>query len=96
MTAIQEAKDLTKLTVDELVGNLMTHELDLKEEKREVKTISAKGLSSTVHDDDEDSDGSELTAADELAVFVRRFNRTMGKGKQLLKTRSSGMQIKVL
>lgn len=52
----------------------MTHELDLKEEKREVKTISAKGLYSTVHDDDEDSDGSE---PDELAVFVRRFNRPL-------------------
>ena len=30
VTAIQEAKDTKKLSIDELMGSLMTHELTLK------------------------------------------------------------------
>lgn len=87
VTAIEEAKDLNKLTVDELVGNLMTHELNLKEEKRETKPTTSKGLSST-YNDVEESDDSDF-GPEELAMFVRKFSKALGKGRRLLKSRPS-------
>ena len=51
MIAIQEAKDLTKLSLEELIGPLMTHELNMaqreeEEESKKMKTITFK---STAH-----------------------------------------------
>jgi len=34
VTAIKEAKDLTKMSLDELLGSLMTHEIMLKRRSR--------------------------------------------------------------
>ena len=46
VTAIQEAKDLTKLSLEELIGSLMTYEINLakkqkeSEEKKKVKKMN--------------------------------------------------------
>ena len=37
VTAIQEAKDLTKFPLDELIGSLMTHEIQMLENEDESK-----------------------------------------------------------
>lgn len=40
--AIKEAKHLTTITIDELIGNLMTHELALKEEQAPTTSTTEK------------------------------------------------------
>ena len=35
MTTIQEVKDLNKLILEELIGSLMTHELNMNQKKEE-------------------------------------------------------------
>ena len=51
--SIQEAKDLTKLPLDELVGSLMTHEITMKERMEEEERIEEeskkKNYSPKVH-----------------------------------------------
>jgi len=46
--AIQEAKDMNKLSLDELIGNLQTYELrrcsQLKEESKRDQGLAFKGL----------------------------------------------------
>ena len=55
VTAIQEAKDLSKLPLDELIGSLMTHEITMNQNLEDVvKTEKEKNLafsSSTSYDD---------------------------------------------
>ncbi|WKA01556.1 hypothetical protein VitviT2T_019832 [Vitis vinifera] len=57
VTAIQEAKDLTKLPLEEFIGSLMTHEMNLNNHQRveeNKKSIAFKA--STNYDDEEDSE----------------------------------------
>ena len=44
VTIIEDSKNLSTMTLDELIGSLMTYELNLKrsEEERKVKTIGFK------------------------------------------------------
>ncbi|RVW29640.1 hypothetical protein CK203_100950 [Vitis vinifera] len=42
VTAIQEAKDLTKLPMEELLGSLMTYEISLTKQLQKVKTKRRK------------------------------------------------------
>ncbi|EOY08654.1 Uncharacterized protein TCM_023546 [Theobroma cacao] len=82
MTSIREAKDLNVITLDEICGSLLTHELELKEEKEEDKreakekkkctalkaSILKVELEELSCDDDE-----------ELALVARKFKKLMGK-----------------
>ena len=64
MTTIEEAKDLTKMELDELLGSFMTHEITLKsneeiDESKKKKEIAFKTFSSQINEaihDDEESD----------------------------------------
>ena len=38
VTAIQEAKDLTKLPIEDLIGSLMAYEINLENKQQKVKT----------------------------------------------------------
>jgi len=73
VTAIQESKDLKTLKVKELIGNLITHEMEVKfKDERgsgdpKKKSIALKG---TV-----DSDAEEDGATAELALLMKRFRR---------------------
>ena len=69
VTAIQESKDLSKLSIEELVGNLMTYEMELKSrEDRNNSDLKKKSiaLSNTVNSDGEDS-------IEQLAMVVRQI-----------------------
>ncbi|GAV62619.1 zf-CCHC domain-containing protein/UBN2 domain-containing protein [Cephalotus follicularis] len=79
VTAIEEAKDLNTLPLEELLGSLMTHEMTIKNHeddeeqyKRKKKVIAFK--SSTTDSSEEDSD-------DEIALMTRRFKKYLAKKK---------------
>ncbi|GAV58542.1 UBN2 domain-containing protein, partial [Cephalotus follicularis] len=79
VTAIQEAKDLNTLPLEELLGSLMTHEMTIKnheddeeQDKNKKKVIAFK--SSTADSSEEDSD-------DEMALITRRFKKFLAKKK---------------
>ena len=56
MTTIQEAKDLTKLSLEELNGSLMTYEINLNNHKKvEENKKSITFMASTNDDEDEES-----------------------------------------
>ncbi|KAL5562884.1 hypothetical protein UlMin_032631 [Ulmus minor] len=68
VTAIQEAKDLSKLPLDELIGSLMTHEITMNQNLEDgVKSEKEKNLafsSSTSYDDGET----------DIALLAKWFN----------------------
>lgn len=71
--AINEAKDLKVLTMDALIGNLQTHEMNRNQEtsKKEVKrdkSLALKVTSSEVFEEDED-----------VAYLTRRFWKIVRK-----------------
>ncbi|GAV67549.1 DUF4219 domain-containing protein/UBN2 domain-containing protein, partial [Cephalotus follicularis] len=79
VTAIEKAKDLNTLPLEELLGSLMTHEMtiqnhedDEEQDKKKKKVIAFK--SSTADSSDEDSD-------DEMALIARRFKKYLAKKK---------------
>ncbi|GAV67542.1 zf-CCHC domain-containing protein/UBN2 domain-containing protein, partial [Cephalotus follicularis] len=79
VTAIEEAKDLNTLPLEELLGSLMTHEMTIKnheddeeQDKKKKKVIAFK--SSTTNSSEEDSD-------DEMALITRRFKKYLAKKK---------------
>ncbi|GAV58526.1 zf-CCHC domain-containing protein/UBN2 domain-containing protein [Cephalotus follicularis] len=79
VTAIEEAKDLNTLPLEELLGSLMTHEMTIKnheddeeQDKKKKKVIAFK--SSTTDSSDEESD-------DEMALITRRFKKYLAKKK---------------
>ena len=92
MTAIQEAKDLNTLSLEELLGSLMTHELMIQqkseEESKMKRTIALKAIS----ENEEEESGSEEGESDnEVALHTRKFKRFLRrrgpppKGKSLFK-----------
>jgi len=59
VTAIREIKDLTKLSLDELIGSLMTLEITMenkKLEKKPKKNLVFKIIHHINSDDDDDDD----------------------------------------
>ena len=44
VTAIQEAKDLTKLPIEELIGSLMTYEINLAKKLQESEDKKKKSI----------------------------------------------------
>ncbi len=95
VTAIQEAKDLNKLPLEELLGSLMTHELTMKRHSEEesshkkkviaLKSVSTnKDLSCSSSSEEEDNEGE-----DEEALLVRKFRRFINRKKSIHQKRGS-------
>ena len=84
LTAIQEAKDLTKLPLDELVGSLMTHEITMnghmEEESKRKKSIALKFIKV-------DSEDEEVLDEDDVAYsyFTRKYKKFIKRKKQFKK-----------
>ena len=82
MTAIQEAKDLNILPLEELLGSLMTHELSIKqhqeEEVKKKRTIILKSMAQL----DEETDDTKNEEQDEkMTLITRRFKKILRKMK---------------
>ncbi|WRX14564.1 hypothetical protein QQP08_007051 [Theobroma cacao] len=76
VTAIREAKDLNVITLDEICGSLLTHELELKEEKeedrREVKE-KKKNIALKANILEEELEELSCDDDEELALVIRKF-----------------------
>ncbi|RVW35719.1 hypothetical protein CK203_093621 [Vitis vinifera] len=59
VTAIQEAKDLTKLSLEELIGSLMTYEINLNNHQRVEENKKSIAFMALTNDDEEEESESE-------------------------------------
>ena len=75
-TAIEEANDLSTLTVENLIGNLMAYEVQLEDRKKDNEDKNKKVLAFQASTDDEDSDDEE-----EFEIITRKFRKFLKKGK---------------
>ena len=80
VSAIEETRDLTKMTMDELHGTLMAYEMRTDTESDQTNNEAAFKAIKKTKDKDNDLD-------EEIASFVRRFQKGSGryKGKSPLK-----------
>ena len=92
VTAIEEAQDLTRLLLDDLLGKLLTHELSLKEEEdgkaptTDSLALKAKGVQEVdSSNDDSDEDDDE----DPFVLMARSFNKILKMRKYYKKGNSS-------
>ena len=75
MTAIQEAKDLTKFPLDELIGSLMTHEIQMLENEDESKKKMRIALKfSIIKNEDEDEE--------DIVLMTRKFKNFLKRKKE--------------
>ncbi|GJS56883.1 copia protein [Tanacetum coccineum] len=78
VTAIEESKDLTSLSLDELIGNLKVYELIIKKDSEMVKGKREQNrslaLKAKKESSDEDSSTSE-SEDEEYAMAVREFKK---------------------
>ncbi|KAA3469586.1 zf-CCHC domain-containing protein/UBN2 domain-containing protein [Gossypium australe] len=80
VTAIEEAKNLETLALDELISSLLIHEMRLNERIEEEK--------------DEDSESSEVVDVDkEMVVFCRRFKMFMKSNKGRRFQKKEGLKL---
>ena len=59
VTAIQEAKDLTKLSLEGLIGSLMTYEIELYNHQRVEENEKSIAFMASINDDEEEERESE-------------------------------------
>ncbi|KAH9697592.1 hypothetical protein KPL71_023665 [Citrus sinensis] len=83
MTAIEEAKDLNVLPIDDLIGSLISYEEDLAAEKGHEEKKKNIALKASKRESDEESEMDD----DELAVLARRFKKFYKKNNEQRKFR---------
>ena len=79
VTEIQEAKDLTKLPMEELIGSLMTYEINLtkKLQESEDKKKKSIALKATTKEEEEVEEEKQSEEYEDLALIIRKFNKFM-------------------
>ncbi|GJT91174.1 zf-CCHC domain-containing protein [Tanacetum coccineum] len=77
VTAIEESKDLTSLSLDELIGNLKVHEMIIKKDSEIVKAkVERKSLALKAKKESSDEECSTSGSEDEeYAIAVRDFKK---------------------
>ncbi|GJR03475.1 hypothetical protein Tco_0526459 [Tanacetum coccineum] len=75
--AIEESKDLTSLSLDELIGNLKVHEMIIKKDSEIVKAkVERKSLALKAKKESSDEECSTFSSEDEeYAMAVRDFKK---------------------
>ena len=76
---IQEAKDLTKLPLEELIGSLMTQEITMTSHQ-DVKDKKKKSIAFKVSTNDKEEVEEEINENEEdgdLALIIRKFKKFM-------------------
>ena len=75
-TAIQEAKDLSILPLENLMGSLLTHEMSMREEKegqaKKKKTIASKVASLSNDDENEEEEDDDLAMLAKFKQFLKK------------------------
>ncbi|GAU48747.1 hypothetical protein TSUD_241680 [Trifolium subterraneum] len=89
VTAITVAKDLTKVSLEDLIGSLKAHESVLQEDKPKRKMIALETQSRECSQKDEtlceDEESLQEDDEEELAFLSRRIQRLMTRRNQLKK-----------
>nr|GEZ39637.1 zf-CCHC domain-containing protein/UBN2 domain-containing protein [Tanacetum cinerariifolium] len=77
VTVIDESKDLTSLSLDELIGNLKVHEMIIKKDSEIVKAkVKRKSLALKAKKESSDEECSTFRSKDEeYAMTVREFKK---------------------
>ncbi|GKF97183.1 zf-CCHC domain-containing protein, partial [Tanacetum coccineum] len=78
VTAIEESKDLTSLSLDELIGNMKVYEVIIKKDSKMVKVKREQSRSLALKDKKESSDEDSSTSDSEdekYAMAVRDFKK---------------------
>ncbi|GKF81685.1 zf-CCHC domain-containing protein, partial [Tanacetum coccineum] len=77
VTAIEESKDLTSLSLDELIGNLKVYEMIIKKDSEIVKeNVERKSLALKAKNESSDEECSTSRSEDEeYAMAVRDFKK---------------------
>ncbi|GJT95623.1 zf-CCHC domain-containing protein [Tanacetum coccineum] len=77
VTEIKESKDLTSLSLDELIGNLKVHEMIIKKDSKIVKAkVERKSLALKAKKESSDEECSNFGSEDEeYAMVVRDFKK---------------------
>ena len=83
VTAIQEAKDLKVLSLDELIGNLQTYELRRTSQQQE-ETKKDRGLALKIMEEDSPNSDEE-----DIAMVTRKFKKFFKKAKAGMKQKQS-------
>ena len=91
VTAIQEARDLSTLKVEELIGSLMTYEINLYHlEKEELKKKKEKGVALNADIEGESDRNSESELSDhEMAFPAKKFKKFMRSKNYFSRRRKS-------
>nr|GFA02792.1 UBN2 domain-containing protein [Tanacetum cinerariifolium] len=72
--AIEESKDLTSLSLDELTGNLKVHEMIIKKDSEIVKAkVERKSLTLKAKKESSDAECSTFGSEDEEYVMTVRY-----------------------
>nr|GEX78181.1 alpha/beta hydrolases superfamily protein [Tanacetum cinerariifolium] len=81
VTTIEELKDLTSLSLDELIGNLKVHEMIIKKDSEIVKgTVERKSLALKAKKESSDEECSNTRSEDEeYAMAVKDFKKFFKK-----------------
>ncbi|KAH9780749.1 Integrase catalytic domain-containing protein [Citrus sinensis] len=82
-TAIEEAKDLNVLPIDDLIGSLISYEEDLTAEKGHEEKKKNIALKASKRESDEESEMDD----EELAMLARRFRKFYKKNNEQRKFR---------
>ena len=86
VTAIQEAKDLNTLSLDELMGSLITHELIMQhrneDDKKRRKIIAFKAAMDKMEKSEEEHSSGNEIQDDDLAMIVRKFKKFMKRKRR--------------
>ncbi|KAA3473464.1 UBN2 domain-containing protein [Gossypium australe] len=83
LTTIEKVKKLETLSLDELIGSLLTHKMRLKGVNKEEEKVEKKKVGIALkYTIEEGSSGDDVDEDQEMTMFARRFKRSI---KQKLK-----------